>query len=141
MNTYATPESFKPGERWLVYLFDFGQTRTIEIYCLEWSPSKKFVKIEFAQRGTERWEHNPITLVERLPNESSDDKTTATAGAVEDDSPNCNCILCQVRSEGRAAQAAPEVEAEIVRTICRCERCEKFRNAPPEEIAPGNEPD
>ena len=71
MNNYATPETFKPGERWLVYLFDFGQTCALEVYCLEWSPSKKFVKIEFAQHGTERWEHNPITLVERLPDESS----------------------------------------------------------------------
>ena len=71
MNNYATPETFKPGERWLVYLFDFGQTCALEVYCLEWSPSKKFVKIEFAQHGTERWEHNPNTLVERLPDESS----------------------------------------------------------------------
>ena len=75
----ATPETFKPGERWL----QAGFCGPIEVVCVEWAPSGKWVKILTVSVGKADWviaevtelyaggerRLNTIELLERLPDE------------------------------------------------------------------------
>ena len=49
MNTYATLDNFKPGERWLAVSEGWQslQGPFHEVECIEWSPSGKYVKVRF----------------------------------------------------------------------------------------------
>lgn len=107
MHSHATPETFKPGERWLVE--GFGESAPLEVTCLEWAPSERFVKLQYGMSEAECWRQPPI-LIERLPNESEIDKAAEPARTVEDDSFSshfraflflwpCICDHCQEQKE------------------------------------------
>ena len=54
MNDYATPDNFKPGERWLVKDNEFSR-ELCEVRCLEWSPSGIRCKFEYVNSGSKNW--------------------------------------------------------------------------------------
>ena len=86
MNDYATPDNFKPGERWLVKDNEFSR-ELCEVRCLEWSPSGIRCKFEYVNSGSKNWSDTTHWyLVERLPDESKTNQTAEPARAVEDDS-------------------------------------------------------
>lgn len=78
----ATPENFKPGERWLLrYASDYALYESV---CVEWSPSGDFVKVKHPQvlttggvftqwRGARVGARSVIELLERLPDVESMD--------------------------------------------------------------------
>ena len=126
MNDYATPETFKPGERWLVSLTG---TDVVEAYCLEWSPTNLFCKCKFPsfEEGEQvQWLRfvSNIELLERLPDESSVNQAAATAGSVEGNSAKpCEREDCRrIRQEltqriiHEAAQEIPEGKTFTVAT-------------------------
>ncbi len=76
----ATPETFKPGERWLCARERFtGQREIFEVQCIEWSESGLYCKIftfywdneEGKQLSETRWSAamTECELLERLPDE------------------------------------------------------------------------
>ena len=87
MNAYATPENFKPGERWLIVDSSYQSLRGPfhEVKCLEWSPSGKYVKVQ-SLGGSTMWLLDRPYLLERLPDESKTNQAAEPARAVEDDS-------------------------------------------------------
>lgn len=158
MNNYATPEDFKPGERWLAVSEGWQSLRGPfhEVECIEWSPSGKYVKVRFLTSGIVLWfpDVDVLYLLERLPDESKTNQAPEPARTVEDDS------SIRVYAGSKLAYSLPRAfekdileavkerlaetengQAEIAYTICRCEKCERFRNAPAEEIAASNKPD
>lgn len=61
----ATPETFKPGERWLIWHHRTG----LEVICLEWSPSGKWVKYRSLVAAPDSWiwTDEKLELLERVP--------------------------------------------------------------------------
>lgn len=75
----ATPENFKPGERWLIAQY----SNIAEVQCLEWSQSGLFVKVQYARGGTPLWLSETLKLLERLPDVESGNNQTGQTGGVE----------------------------------------------------------
>ncbi len=113
MNSYATPDNFKPGERWLVKDNEFSR-ELCEVRCLEWSPSGIRCKFEYVNSGSKNWSDTTHWyLVERLPDESKTNQAAEPARAVEDDSAFrvvfCDCILCKTVRKEHAERAELEM--------------------------------
>lgn len=123
---HATPLFFRPGERWLIsYFIVHNKSILMEARCLERSPSRTRVKIEpIAPNAQPYWTDGQFYLLERLPDESNDDKAAATAGTVEGDSAKpCEREDCRrIRQEltqriiREAAQEIPEGKTFTVAT-------------------------
>lgn len=117
MNT--TPESFKidpgfetvtvdfysfrpePGLSRVLARARFGNNQYVELTCLEWSPSKIRVKVDFTMDG--RTQHgiwidpgNSLELIERLPDVESGNHKTGQASGVEATGGEwlCTCDHC-----------------------------------------------
>ncbi len=141
MNTYATPENFKPGERWLAVSDGWQSLRGPfhEVECLEWSPSGKYVKVRFLTSGIVLWFLDVPYLLERLPDESKADKTAKSARAVEDDSFSRHfkfftfiwpCICDHCNQQKAKLKASHDRAIETIK-----------QQAAQEEIAASNKPD
>lgn len=81
----ATPETFKPGERWLSRKYG----SLAEIVCVEWSPSGKAVLFYFPNSGGDsvriwREPEELGCLLERLPDVESGNYQTGQARGVEE---------------------------------------------------------
>lgn len=81
----ATPENFKPGERWLVWRQSYQTLREppLEMTCIEWAQSGKFIKVMHGiSKGVEWLKDRPF-LGERLPDVESGNNQTGQASGVE----------------------------------------------------------
>ena len=138
MNTYATLDNFKPGERWLAVSEGWQslQGPFHEVECIEWSPSGKYVKVRFLTSGIVLWFPDVPYLLERLPDESKTNQTAEPARAVEDDSAFrvvfCDCILCKTVRKEHAERAELE---RLIKTK------QAAQDATSEEIAASHKPD
>lgn len=134
MNTYATPENFKPGERWLVKDNEFSR-ELCEVRCLEWSPSGIRCKFEYVNSGSRNWSDTTHWyLVERLPDESKVDKTAEPARTVENDSELCQREDCRAIRQELTQRIIHEAAQEIAQG-------KTFTVATSEEITPSNKLD
>ena len=88
MNTYATLDNFKPGERWLAVSEGWQslQGPFHEVECIEWSPSGKYVKVRFLTSGIVLWFPDVPYLLERLPDEGKTNQAAKPARTTQDDS-------------------------------------------------------
>lgn len=116
----ATPETFKPGERWLCARERFtGQREIFEVQCIEWSESGLYCKIftfywdnEEGKRLSEtRWSAamTECELLERLPDEkqSGSDKAEPARGT---EAPCGECACCKWARESERGQLCKVVE-------------------------------
>lgn len=105
----ATPETFKPGQRWLMAGFN---GMAIEVVCVEWAHSGEWVKVLIVSNDKADWIratelvdqsdaitggrnlHNRyvIELLERLPDESGNHKTESESRA---ETPCGECACCR----------------------------------------------
>lgn len=136
MNAYATPENFKPGERWLAVSEGWQslQGPFHEVECIEWSPSGKYVKVRFLTSGIVLWFPDVPYLLERLPDESKVDKTAEPARTVEDDSELCQREDCRAIRQELTQRIIHEAAQEIAQG-------KTFTVATSEEITASHKPD
>lgn len=106
----ATPENFKPGERWLAAMGLYTRPSPVEIVCLEWSRSGQYVKVKRVQSGTVNWEMKPFKLLERLPDESGNNQT-GQARRVE--APCGKCAYCRWEIEQHRNELTEEEREAI----------------------------
>ena len=101
----VTPETFKPGERWLIQNY----RNVIEVVCIEWSPSGKWVKYRAGLAALDSWiwTDGRIELVERLPDESANYKT-GQAGGVEAPCGKCACCRWVIEKQRKKIYEAIE---------------------------------
>lgn len=123
----ATPENFKPGERWL---FSFCN-KLLEVICIEWSPSGTGVKICYpgtpilAKCYDGQWltPDDLGELHERLPDVESGNHKTESPRRLETDSIisfaklfvvnwGCQCRHCKV-VKAKTYTRIQEIEKEI----------------------------
>ncbi len=136
MNSYATPDNFKPGERWLAVSEEWQLMRGPfhDVKCLEWSPTKKYVKVQFLTSGIISWLFDTFYLLERLPDESKTNQAAEPARAVEDDSELCQREDCRAIRQELTQRIIHEAAQEIAQG-------KTFTIATSEEIAASHNPD
>ena len=129
----ATPETFKPGERWLVR--DFAQ-KLHDVTCLEWSPSLLRVRVfwNLERVWIEASSLSGCELIERLPDESKTNQAAEPARAVEDDSELCQREDCRAIRQELTQRIIHEAAQEIAQG-------KTFTVATSEEIAASHKPD
>lgn len=127
----ATPENFKPGERWLCALDRYGSIQVREVECLRWSESSTYVKVRYFFWDSESgkrlaevsWISEMPELLERLPDVESGNNQTGQASGVETDSLirfarllivnwPCRCDHCKVQ-KAKAYTRTEEAEEAI----------------------------
>ena len=133
---YTTPETFKPGERWLVELSKLGST-LLEVRVLEWSESRLYVKLKNPESRLAYWEDSAdINPIERLPDESNDDKTAKPAGTVEGDSGQFNyCIKCGKPLKASAITFACSICEQEIKEFIAYEAAQKAEATQAESAA------
>ncbi len=118
----ATPETFKPGERWLMR----DVVRALhDLTCLEWSPTLCFVRVfwNLERVWMEAHSLSSLEMVERLPDVESGNHKTEPARRLETDSLirfarllivnwPCRCDHCKVQ-KAKAYTRTEEAESDI----------------------------
>lgn len=100
----ATPETFKPGERWLMR--DVKLTLH-DMTCLEWSPTLCFVRVFWNLERVWVGAHSlsSLEMVERLPDESGNHKTESARGTEA----HCGqCACCRWEIEQHRNELTPQ---------------------------------
>lgn len=129
----ATPENFKPGERWLVWRYSYQTLREppLEMTCIEWAQSGKFVKVMHGiSKGVEWLKDRPF-LGERLPDVESGNNQTGQASGVEVvgykqwicDCTHCTRIKAEIEEAEKRGWAGKA--ADFFAALCGCADCKR----------------
>lgn len=112
----ATPENFKPGERWLMA----GSPFAIEVVCVEWSPSSEWVKMLIVSSDKAGW-FRATELIEQ--------SNTLTGGRNLYQTPTIKLLerLPDVESGNYKTESESRLEAAGREWPCTCDHCAKIK--------------